>query len=188
MRIGYARVSTKGQSLVRQIDALEREGCDLIFQEKASGKSTVNRPELAKALAKLNRNDVFVVAEWDRATRSMLDGFDIIGKVHGKGALLKVLDRTALDLGTPSGRAMLGLLSAFCQEERERSARRCREGIHFAKKAGVKFGRKPKLKGEALKTALEMLQAKKTQREIAEALHVSPATINKIAKAERAAA
>jgi DNA invertase Pin-like site-specific DNA recombinase len=74
-KVGYARVSSAGQNLDRQLGALVAEGCDRIFQEKASGKSTKNRPELEKAISALGTGDVLVLAEWDRATRSMIDGW-----------------------------------------------------------------------------------------------------------------
>ena len=67
-KIGYARVSTQDQNLARQIAALRAEGCDRIYREKASGKSTRNRPELEKAIDMLGTRDVLVLAEWDRAT------------------------------------------------------------------------------------------------------------------------
>jgi DNA invertase Pin-like site-specific DNA recombinase len=82
MRIGYAWVSSKHQSLDRQVTALKDNGCELIFKEKASGKSTRNRPQLERALARLGKDDVFVVAEWDRATRSMMDGLALMTRIH----------------------------------------------------------------------------------------------------------
>lgn len=69
MLIGYARVSTQQQNLDRQVAALTAAGCARIFAEKASGKSTGNRAELAKAIAALTPGDVLLLAEWDRATR-----------------------------------------------------------------------------------------------------------------------
>ncbi|TCT27719.1 recombinase family protein [Martelella mediterranea] len=90
MKIGYARVSTKDQNLDRQLVALKAEGCDLVYAEKASGKDVRNRPELKKALAALNPDDVLVVAEWDRATRSYTDGLDIMAEIGRRGALVKV--------------------------------------------------------------------------------------------------
>ena len=67
-KVGYARVSSTGQNLDRQLGALVAEGCDRIFQEKASGKTTKNRPELEKAINTLGTSDVWVLAEWDRCT------------------------------------------------------------------------------------------------------------------------
>ena len=74
MKIGYARVSITTQNLDRQIAALRSEGCTQIFRDKASGKSMQGRPELDKAIDALGIDDVLIVAEWDRATRSMQDG------------------------------------------------------------------------------------------------------------------
>src|SRR5262245_53867251 len=103
-KIGYARVSTAVQNLDRQLGALVAEGCDRIYQEKASGKSTRNRPELEKAIGALGTGDVLVLAEWDRATRSMMDGVAIIERIGARGALVKALDKPHLDLTTPLGR------------------------------------------------------------------------------------
>jgi DNA invertase Pin-like site-specific DNA recombinase len=104
-QVGYARVSSTGQNLDRQLGALVAEGCNRIFQEKASGKSIKNRPELEKAINVLGTGDVLVLAEWDRCTRSMIDGVAIIERINARGALVKVLDKPHLDLTTPLGRA-----------------------------------------------------------------------------------
>jgi Resolvase, N terminal domain len=92
-KIGYARVSSLDQNLDRQIAALRAEGCEKIYREKASGKDMRNRPELAKAIDALPTKGVLVLAEWDRATRSLMDGIAIMEKVHKRDAFIKVLDR-----------------------------------------------------------------------------------------------
>lgn len=74
MQIGYARVSTQAQTLDRQIGALNSAGVDRIFREKASARTVRNRPQLERAIDALGAGDVLVIAEWDRATRSMMDG------------------------------------------------------------------------------------------------------------------
>ena len=104
MKIGYARVSTTGQSFERQISNLRAEKVDKIYREKASGKSVRGRPELEKAIDALGTGDVLVIAEWDRATRSMMDGITIISRVAEREALVKVLDKPWLDLTTPMGK------------------------------------------------------------------------------------
>jgi DNA invertase Pin-like site-specific DNA recombinase len=86
-KIGYARVSAQHQNLDRQLGALVAEGCERVFKEKASGRSTTGRPELEKAIGALGTGDVLVLPEWDRATRSMLDGIQIIQRVAPRGAL-----------------------------------------------------------------------------------------------------
>ena len=92
-KIGYARVSSPQQNLDRQVGALRAERCDSIYREKASGKDVKNRPQLEKAIDELGKGDILIVADWDRATRSMLDGVNIIERIHARGALLKVLDK-----------------------------------------------------------------------------------------------
>lgn len=71
MLIGYARVSTKNQNLDRQLGALRAARCKQTFSEKATGKTVKGRPELEKAIDALGAGDVLVLAEWDRATRSI---------------------------------------------------------------------------------------------------------------------
>ena len=104
MLIGYARVSATHQNLDRQLAMLKAEGCGRIFKEKLSGREGVRRPQLDKAIEALGTGDVLVLAEWDRVTRSMLDGIKIIERVAARGATFKALDRKWLDLTTPIGR------------------------------------------------------------------------------------
>jgi hypothetical protein len=72
-----------------QRGVLRTEGCDVIYREKVSGKSMRNRPELEKAIDQLGTGDILIVAEWDRATRSMIDGVAIIDRIHKRGALIR---------------------------------------------------------------------------------------------------
>ena len=183
MRIGYARVSSRHQNLARQLEALKAAGCKPIYSEKLSGKTTRNRPQLARALAQLKKGDVFVVAEWDRATRSMMDGLNLMTQIHAKGATIKVLDRTSLDLTTPTGRAVLGLLSAIYEEERTRIVSRAKQGLEHARRMGVKFGAKPKLSATQASEALDMIRDGSSYRKTAAALRVHHATISRLAKA-----
>ncbi|UWP97043.1 recombinase family protein (plasmid) [Aliiroseovarius crassostreae] len=99
MLIGYARVSSRGQSLERQISALNAASVDKIFREKVSGKSVKGRPQLDRAIDALGAGDVFVIAEWDRATRSMIDGINIIQRIAECGAIGESCRAIAWDLG-----------------------------------------------------------------------------------------
>ena len=78
MLIGYARVNTPSLNLDRQLAALNASGCTRIFAEKVSGKSIHNRPELERAITALPTDGLLVIDEWDRATRSMLDGSRLV--------------------------------------------------------------------------------------------------------------
>lgn len=138
-RIGYARVSTEAQDLTRQQKALNRAGCDPVFADKASGKSMVGRPALAKAIAELDEGDELVIAEWDRATRSMWDGLQIIKAVIDAKASIQILDRSYIDLTTPMGRGFMAMLSALAEDERLRIIKRTHEGRQLARGKGVKW-------------------------------------------------
>jgi DNA invertase Pin-like site-specific DNA recombinase len=176
-KIGYARVSSVGQNLDRQIAALRAEGCADIYREKASGKDIRNRPQLEKAIDALATGDVLVVAEWDRATRSMLDGVAIIERIHRRGCLLKVLDKPHLDLTTPLGRGFIAFLSAMAEDERQRIVSRANDGRRAAKAKGVRFGRKPKLTEHQRAEARRRLDAGESARAIAKSFHVHHATV-----------
>jgi len=177
MKIGYARVSDLSQNLDRQIAALRAEGCDKIFADKASGKAIKGRPELEKAIDALGTGHTFVVAEWDRATRSYQDGLNIVTRIAQRSALVKVLDRDYFDLTTDLGKALLGLLSAIASDERNRIVKRANEGRTIARDKGVRFGRKPKLTEHQQQKALERLAAGESAREIAPDYNVSHSTI-----------
>lgn len=179
-KIGYARVSTTGQNLDRQIAALRAEGCDVIFREKASGKSLTGRPQLERAIDELGTGDVLVLAEWDRATRSMTDGIAIIERVHRRGAFIKALDRSYLDLTQPVNRGLLAFLSALAEDERKRILKRAGEGRVAAKKAGKHMGRKPKLTDDQQTEAHRRLAAGETCRAIARSFAVHHSTISRL--------
>ena len=122
----------------RQIKALKRLGCSVIYSDTASGKSMAGRPELARALDDLENGDELVIAEWDRATRSMWGGLQIIKAVIDAGAAIKVLDRSYIDLATPMGRGFMAMMSAMAEDERcALSSAPTKDGRSRARKACV---------------------------------------------------
>jgi DNA invertase Pin-like site-specific DNA recombinase len=178
MLVGYARVSTGQQNLDRQVAALKLTGCRKIFKEKQSGEEGLRRVQLEKAIEALTTGDVLVLAEWDRATRSMLDGIRIIERVAARGALLKALDRQWLDLTTPLGKGILAFLSALAEDERGRILARANGGRAEARKRGVKFGPKPKLAAHQEKEAVRMVHVQGLSlRAVAHHYHVGHSTI-----------
>ena len=90
-----------------------------------------NRPELEKAIDELGTGDILVVAEWDRATRSMFDGIHLIERINARGALIKVLDKPHQDLTTPLGRGFIAFLSAMAEDERQRIVKRATTGARL---------------------------------------------------------
>ena len=181
--IGYARVSTESQDLARQTKALKRLGCAPIYSDKASGKSMAGRPELARALDDLDSGDELVIAEWDRATRSMWDGLQIIKTVIDAGASIKVLDRSYIDLTTPMGRGFMAMMSAMAEDERLRIIKRTGEGRKIAQGKGIRMGRKPKLTPHQMTEARRRLAEGETTRALAKSYGVSRSTIARLINA-----
>jgi DNA invertase Pin-like site-specific DNA recombinase len=142
--IGYARVSTDGQSLQSQTEALHLAGCGKVYSEKQSGVYT-DRPQLAKAIAALAEGDCLVVCKLDRlarSTRDLLSTLDTIGKA---GATFRSLGDAWADTTTPAGKLMLTVLGGLAEYERHLILSRTAEGRTRVKLAGVRFGRHPSL-------------------------------------------
>lgn len=178
--VGYARVSTQAQDLTRQTKVLKRLGCAVIYSDKASGKSMAGRPELVRALDELDSGDEFVIAEWDRATRSMWDGLQIIKAVIDAGAAIKVLDRPYIDLETPMGRGFMAMMSAMAEDERLRIIKRTHEGRQIARAKGVRMGRKPKLTPHQMTEARQRIAKGESTRDLAKSYGVSVSTISRL--------
>src|SRR6516165_3612191 len=115
---GYARVSTRDQDLASQVAALQAAGCGNIFKEKASGAKT-DRPELAKAIRRLEAGDVLVVTRLDRLARSTRDLLNILDAVAKTGASFKSLADAWADTTTPHGKLLLTVLGGLAEFERE---------------------------------------------------------------------
>jgi DNA invertase Pin-like site-specific DNA recombinase len=115
---GYARVSTRDQDLASQVAALQAAGCGNIFKEKASGAKT-DRPELAKAIRRLEAGDLLVVTRLDRLARSTRDLLNILDAVAKAGASFKSLADAWADTTTPHGKLLLTVLGGLAEFERE---------------------------------------------------------------------
>ncbi len=137
--VGYARVSSSGQSLAVQLDKLSDAGCSEIFQEKRSGL-TAQRPALKECLRFVRKSDVLVITRLDRLARSTLDLHKIVQELDGREVGFKVLDQP-IDTTTKEGRLMFSIIASIAQFETELRKERQMEGIEKAKENGVKFGR-----------------------------------------------
>ena len=177
--IGYARVSTDGQSLQSQTEALHQSGAAKVYSEKQSGAYT-DRPQLAKAIAALAEGDCLVVCKLDRlarSTRDLLNTLDVIGKA---GATFKSLGDAWADTTTPEGKLMLTVLGGLAEYERHLILTRTAEGRTRAQAAGVRFGRKPSLTAYQRAEALRRRAAGETLVEIARSFNVSHMTIARL--------
>jgi DNA invertase Pin-like site-specific DNA recombinase len=182
--IGYARVSTDGQTLHAQTEALHACGCARIFEEKISGAYS-DRPQLAKAIAALGAGDTLVVCKLDRlarSTRDLLNTLDTIGKA---GATFKSLGDAWADTTTPAGKLMLTVLGGLAEYERHLILTRTAEGRTRAQANGVRFGRKPVLTPYQRAEALRRRAQGETLTEIAQSFNVSHMTIARIANDAR---
>lgn len=141
MLIGYARVSTRDQETHLQLDALQKAGVELVYQEKTSAVSA--RPELQRVLSALAPGDVLVVYKMDRVARSLKDLLNILERVAASGAAIRSLTEP-LDTSVPVGIFMVQVLGAVAQLERSIIRERTVAGQVSAIKRGVQFGR-PKL-------------------------------------------
>ena len=140
--IGYARVSSYGQSLDVQLEKLNH--CDRVFKEKQSGRSTDKREQLALCLDYVRDGDTLVVTKLDRLARSTRDLLNILNALEKKQVKLNVLDQQ-IDTSTPSGRLLVTLLGSIAEFENDLRRDRQMDGIAHARKSGVKFGRKKSL-------------------------------------------
>ncbi|MCI6318846.1 MAG: recombinase family protein, partial [Rikenellaceae bacterium] len=152
MKLGYARCSTLDQNLDWQIDALTKEGCDRIFQEKFTG-TRKDRPELLRMMDMLREGDTVIICELTRLSRSVKDLFDLVEQVEKAGAHIKSLKEPWLDPTTPQGRLLFTNFSGVSQFERELIRERTMEGLASARARGRMGGRPskdPKIVEQAL--------------------------------------
>jgi DNA invertase Pin-like site-specific DNA recombinase len=177
--IGYARVSTSGQTLDAQLEQLRAFGCDTVFQETISG-ARADRPQLKKALASLNPDDVFVVTRLDRLARSTRDLLDIVYRIETANAKLKALTDSWADMTTPTGRLILTVLGGIAEFERSLIRERTAEGRARAKKAGKSLGRPHKLTMHQRAEVLRLRAEGQDNASIARLLGVSRPTISRI--------
>ena len=140
MIIGYARVSTDGQTLDAQQAALAGAGAERVFAEKVSGAVT-ERKALAKAIGALSPGDTLIVTKLDRLARSTRDLLNVLDTVGKAGAGFRSLADAWADTTTPHGRPMLTVLGGLAEFERHLILARTDEGRKRAQARGVKFGR-----------------------------------------------
>jgi len=144
MIFGYARVSTTEQNLDWQLKELKKHGSDEILQEKVTG-TKADRPELNKLLEKLRKDDVVLVADLTRLSRSTKDLFNLVELIQSKGANLKSIKESWLDTTTPTGKLMFTFIAGISQFERDLISQRTKEGLEIARARGKFGGRKQKL-------------------------------------------
>ncbi len=157
MNIGYARVSTLDQNLDLQRDALRKEGCERIFEEKKSGKAGTRRPEFEAALAFLRPEDVLIVWKLDRLGRSLVEMMRTIDSLRRDHVRFQSLTEQ-FDSDTAHGRFALQMHGAMAEYFLDLNRERTMEGLKAALARGRKGGRRKKLSDADQAAARAMLK------------------------------
>jgi DNA invertase Pin-like site-specific DNA recombinase len=179
MIIGYARVSTDGQTLDAQQASLRAAGAEKVYSEKVSGAVT-DRKALTKAISALGPGDLLLVARLDRLARSTRDLLNVLASINDAGASFKSLNDQWADTTSAHGRLMLVVLGGLAEFERSLILARTSEGRKRAQARGVKFGRKPKLNRYQIEEAVARREAGETLTNIGRSYGVSHSTISRL--------
>jgi DNA invertase Pin-like site-specific DNA recombinase len=179
MIVGYARVSTDGQTLDAQQSALKAAGAEKIFAEKISGAVT-DRKALGKAIATLREGDVLLVTRLDRLARSTRDLLNVLASISEKGAGFRSLADAMIDTTSPHGKLITAVLGALAEFERTMILARTSEGRKRAMDRGIRFGRKPKLSQFQIAEALSRREAGEALADIGRSYGVSHSTISRL--------
>jgi DNA invertase Pin-like site-specific DNA recombinase len=182
--IGYARVSTYGQTLDNQLEQLRAAGCSSrnIYREKVTG-ARADRRELNRMLGKLAPGDVVTVTRIDRLARSTFDLFGIVKRIADAKAQFRSLAEPWADTGTSTGRLMLAVLGGLADVERDLIRTRTAEGRSRAKARGQPMGRPPSLTPAEQKEATRRRAQGATLQELADSYDRSIATMRRATRA-----
>lgn len=185
---GYARVSTTGQCLDRQIDALVAAGVDKnnIYTEKMSGTKS-NRPKLKTLLEVVETGDTVYIESLSRLGRSSADLITLMQTFHNEGVTLISL-KEKLDFGSAAGKMIAHFLCVLSEFERETISERVREGVKSARERG-RFGGRPATPQKTIDKALQMYDRHTlTVSEICRACGISRPTLYKALRQRQAKA
>lgn len=181
MTIGYARVSPRDQHLEPQLDALNKAGCETIFQEKASGAKKA-RPEPDRMLAGLRPGDTVYIYKLDRLGRSLKHLLGMVAELEFRGVgLVSLTD--AINTTPAQGRLVFNLFASLAEFEQELIRERTHAGLASARALGRVGGRRRGLSEVAERTAIVAETLYREQQlgvnEIAQRLHSSKVTLYK---------
>jgi DNA invertase Pin-like site-specific DNA recombinase len=174
---GYARVSSRTQDYQAQVDALKAAGCEKIYSEKVSGKSTKDRREFDKLMRALLPGDSVTVVKLDRLARSTRDLANILHDLAERGCGFTSLHESWCDTAFAVGRLMMTIMGGIAEFERELIRTRCEEGIEKAKAKGKRFGRKAKLDAGQRRVIADRYAKGETMAALARVYDVGEATI-----------
>ena len=180
-RLGYARVSTYGQTLDAQLEQLKAEGCAKVYREKASG-ARADRRELLRMLKDVTPGCIVTVTRIDRLARSTFDLFAIVKQIVDAGGQFRSLAEPWADTNTSTGRLMIAVLGGLADVERDLIRTRTAEGRSRAKVRGQHMGRPPSLTPQQQAEARQRRAEGATLKELAQSYNVGAATISRLSK------
>lgn len=154
MHIGYARVSTHEQNLDLQRDALQRAGCERVFEDTASG-GRATRTGLAQTLDLLRQGDVLVVWRLDHLGRTLKHLIELMGDLERQGIGFRSTTE-AIDTTTPGGKLVFHIFAALAEFERNLIRERTQAGLQAARARGRKGGRPKALDGKKRARTVEL--------------------------------
>jgi DNA invertase Pin-like site-specific DNA recombinase len=178
-RLGYARVSTYGQTLDAQLEQLRRAGCTKVYREKVTGAHG-DRRELLKMLKAVEPGDVVTVTRIDRLARSTFDLFAIVKRIVDAKAQFRSVAEPWADTSTSTGRLMIAVLGGLADVERDLIRTRTAEGRNRAMARGQHMGRPAKLTAQQQKEARRRRAEGATLKELAKSYNVGLATISRL--------
>lgn len=189
MILGYARVSTTDQDLTVQLEQLKASGCEKIFQEKASAKSTAREEfqkmmELVETLGSNGVSCTVIAAKLDRVARSTADLLDTLNRLNAVGAKFRALNAPEFDTTSATGELMMTILGAIATFERKLMLERQAEGIARAKAEGKYKGRAATAQAKA-DDVIRLANEGKGATEIAKTLDIGRASVYRILKTRK---
>ena len=149
MKIGYARVSTENQNISSQIDLLEKEGCEKIYKDFASGVRD-NRPGLNQMLEVLRKGDTVIIYKSDRIFRSLKNMIQLIDKFNEIGVNFRSISEPEFDTTSPNGKFIIQLFGAVAEFERNLISERTKLGLSNARKRKKLLGRPKGAKADTI--------------------------------------
>ena len=181
---GYARVSTIGQDLEAQIQALDKQGAEEIYQEKFTGTIT-DRPQLNELLNVLKEGDTLMVTKLDRFARSASQGSELVKELIAKGVKVHILNMGLMD-NTPASKLIRNIFFAFAEFEHDMIVERTQEGKAIAKQnPNYREGRKPTYTKAQLDHAMKLKEAHSFSQ-VEEATGISMSTLKREARKRKA--
>lgn len=183
MLVGYARVSTDDQNLDLQRDALQKAGCEHVFQDLTGG-AKAERPGLKQALDYSRSGDTLVVWRLDRLSRSLKNLIEMITHLESKKIGLKSLQES-IDTTTSSGKLVFHIFGALAEFERHLIKERTQAGLQAARARGRKGGRPQKLNKEKQRLTVKLYKEQKhTINQICDMMAISKPTLYKYIRQE----